>query len=172
MIADRWAACGRWDGRVFDVVEPSMGPLRMSAVKEAMGELVPPKLHGSLDMAARRMKDAFGDVRGGCALRMDKWVVNARSESALAEGRLEGQALEFFLKVARQLCQGLDLPMTVASAKVGEQVGAEENPENFARVAHNWTSVWDSSSVSDKELLMVVAVDALSGSGVPQDWTF
>ena len=173
MMVDRWVACGRWDGRVFDVVEPSLGPLHMSAVKEAMGALVPPRLHGSLDKAARRMKDAFGDVRGGCALRMDKWVVNVRSESALAEGRLERQALEFFLKVARQLCSGLDLPMTVASAKVGEHVGAEENPEHFARVAHNWTSVWDASSVSDKkELLMVVAVDALSGSGVPQDWIF
>eukprot|EP00959_Pyramimonas_sp_CCMP1952_P134400 2811960-Pyramimonas_sp.AAC.1 len=97
-MADRWAACGRWDGRVFNVVEPSLGPLRMSAVKEAMGALVPPRLHGSLDKAARGMKDAFGDVRGGCALRMNKWVVNAQSESALAEGRLERQALEFFLK--------------------------------------------------------------------------
>ena len=91
---ERWAALGTRDERAFHSVALSMGPLHMSAVKEAMGALKP-RLHKSLDMASKRMKGAFGNVRGGCAPRMDKWIANVRAESALAEGRLEGQAQVF-----------------------------------------------------------------------------
>ena len=172
-ILARCEGHGSWDERVFDSVPEYMRPLHMPAVREAMGALVPAALHKSLDAAAKKVKDVFGQVRGGCALRMDKWVVNVSAETALSEGRLQADAHEFFLKVIQRACKVLNLPVAVASRKVGRHVGAEESPTHFVSVASGWRSVWDFDAVKDKkELLLTVAVDSLDSNGAPQDWLF
>eukprot|EP00959_Pyramimonas_sp_CCMP1952_P158090 3305850-Pyramimonas_sp.AAC.1 len=48
---------GYWDGRVEDALSPEMRPLHMSAVKEALGALIPAALHGSLDRFVAAQKD-------------------------------------------------------------------------------------------------------------------
>ena len=91
---------GEWKDEMEEAFEPGQGqPLHMSAIKEALGALIPARLHGSLDVAVQKGKDDFGVVRGGAVLRMDDWKVNVRAEDALARGRMEEDALEFFLKV-------------------------------------------------------------------------
>ncbi|CAK0790084.1 unnamed protein product, partial [Prorocentrum cordatum] len=50
---------GYWDGRVEDALSPEMRPLHMSAVKEALGALIPAALHGSLDRFVASQKDVL-----------------------------------------------------------------------------------------------------------------
>jgi hypothetical protein len=88
-MADRIALVGRWDERLGDEVDPEIQPLHMSQVREALGSLIPAKLHKSLDKAAARVKDDFGAVRGGSVLFMDSWRLSVRAEDALARGRLQ-----------------------------------------------------------------------------------
>ena len=87
----------KWTVEVEDDHVPvELRPLHMSAVREALGALIPDHLHKTLDAAVKRGKDDFGAVRGGAVLRMDKWTVNVRAEDALARGRLEEEVQEFY----------------------------------------------------------------------------
>ena len=102
-VARRMASCGVWDELVEDDVPPELQPLHMSAVREALGALIPEALHKSMDKAAQKMKDDFGVVRGGSVLFMDGWQVNVRAEDALASGRLREDAMEFFWLILKHV---------------------------------------------------------------------
>ncbi len=105
-------------------------------------------------------------------LRMDDWKVNERAEDALARGRMEEDALEFFLKVLRHVTKVLDLPIAVGSKTVGKNVGTQESPERMHRVLGKWAAVWDRAEVRKrKELVLPVAVDG-DQRKVPRDWMF
>ena len=79
-VARKVAACisrrGRWTEEVEDSVPAEIQPLHMSAVKEALGALIPERLGRSLDDAVTKGKDDFGALRGGTVLRMAEWRVN------------------------------------------------------------------------------------------------
>ena len=87
-VARRFAVMGSWDEVVEDSVPPAIQPLHMSAVREALGALIPERLTA---------KDDLGALRGGSVLFMDGWRVSVRAEDALARGRLQEDALEFFV---------------------------------------------------------------------------
>ena len=168
MIARRFAHRGRWDEVVEDVVPSEIQPLHMPAVREALGCLIPEGLHRSLDQAAARAKDDFGGLRGGSVLRMSGWGVSVRAEDALARGRLQEDALEFFLLVLKHVCKLLLLPVAIGSKTVGKEVGRQESLAKLARVMGNWRKVWPREEVREQqELVIPVAVDDRS---VPQDW--
>ena len=169
MIA-RILLVGTWDERIDDGVPAELQPLHMSAVREALRALIPARLHKSLDAAVAKGKDDFGEVRGGSVLCMDGWRVSVRAEDALSRGRLQEDALEFFLKMLQRVCQVLRLPLAIGSKTVGREVGRQENPVKLARVMEHWRKVWAHDEVrSREELLLVVAVDERDA---PQDWVF
>ena len=109
-VAERFARVGAWDGRVEDDVPIDIQPLHMAAVREALGALIPARLHSSLDKAAARAKDNFGVLKGGSVVVMSGWRLSVRAEGALAAGRLQEYALEFLLLVPKQICRVLNLP--------------------------------------------------------------
>ena len=88
-VALRIVQSGQWDEVVEDSVPAEMQPLHMSAVREALGSLIPARLHKTLDKAAKNSKDEFGTMRGESVLCIDGgWRVSVRAEDALARGRL------------------------------------------------------------------------------------
>jgi len=105
VVARLVANNGIWDEKVEDVVPLEIQPLHMSAVREALGALIPERLHKRHDKAAAKAKVDYGAVRGGVKLLMSGWGLNVRAEDALARGRLEEEALEFFLLVLKQICK-------------------------------------------------------------------
>ena len=140
----------------------------MPAVRESLGALIPAELHSSLDKAAANAKDVFGSVGDGSVLFMDSWRVSVRAEDALARGRLQEDALEFFLLVVRRLCTVMELPVAIASKTVGREVGRADSATRLASVMERWRTVWNGADVRSKEeLLLTVAVDERSS---PQDW--
>ena len=114
------------------------------------------------------MKDDFGVMRGGSVLFMDGWRVNVRAEDSLARGRLQEDAMEFFLLVLKQVCKVLSLSIAIGSKTVGKDVGRQENARKFARVMENWRQVWARDQVRAKEALVLPV--ALDERTVPQDW--
>ena len=167
-LVQRVSCVGRWDERVEDGVPREMQPLHMSAVQEALGALIPARLHKSFDQATKRAKEDFGAIRGCSVLVMENWRVSVRAEDALARGRLQEDALEFFVLVLRRICQMLKLTVAVASKTVGKEVGRQEDASKLARVMEKWRQVWAREEVrQQEELLLPVAVDEKSA---PQDW--
>ena len=77
-------------------------------------------------------KDDFGVLRGGSMLRTDQWRVSVRAEDALARGRLQDDALEFFLLALQQICKTLKIPVAIGSKTVGREVGRQESPGKLA----------------------------------------
>ena len=51
-----------------DGVPAEIQPLHMSAVREALGALIPERMQRSLDQVVQRGKDDFGAARGGSVL--------------------------------------------------------------------------------------------------------
>ncbi|CAK0862898.1 unnamed protein product, partial [Prorocentrum cordatum] len=152
---------GYWGGRVEDALSPEMRPLHMSAVRGALGALIPAALHGSLDRFVASQKDVAVLGGGGASfLTMDRYRVNVRSEDALRRGRFTEDVLEFFLKVLQRICGVLALPVAVASKTVGLHAGRAESAEQFRKIMGGWKKVWNRADVAGKkELLLPVAVD-------------
>ena len=75
-----------WDGRIEEEVPADVGELHMPSVREALGALIPAKLHERLDKAAAKEKLAVDGGRGGSFLRMDSWRVSVYEEETLARG--------------------------------------------------------------------------------------
>ena len=91
---------------------------------------------------------------------MDEWRVNVRAEDALARGRMEEEALEFFLKILQHVSRVLHLPVAIGSKTVGKQAGVQETPERLHRVLGEWSAVWKRDEVQQQqELVLSVAVD-------------
>jgi hypothetical protein len=172
-VARRVAGCivrrGKWEKEVEEESVPEeIKPLHMSAVKECLGALIPERLHRTLDAAVKRGRDDFGPLCGGATVRMGDWRVNVRAEDALARGRLEEEALEFFLKILQRVAKTLDLPIAIGSKTVGKEGGTQESPERFARVMQKWRQVWDRDEVRKRqELVLPVAVDERKAA---RDW--
>ena len=97
LVCRRLEYCGRWDGKVIDAVPSDCLPLHMSAVREALGALIPARLHRSLDAAVHKQRQDLGDVRGVSKLSMEGWGVSVRAEDALSQGSLQEEVLELFL---------------------------------------------------------------------------
>ena len=167
-VAGCLARCGRWTQEVADSVPVEIQPLHMSAVKEALGALIPARLHRKLDAMVKKGKDDFGPLRGGTVLRMGDWKVNVRAEDALARGTLTEEALEGFVKTLQHVTKVLGSPIAIGSKTVGKHVGVQETPARLRRVMQNWRAVWDRDFVRrQKELVLPVAVD---DRAVPRDW--
>ena len=159
---------GRWDEVVEDVVPAEIQPLHMSAVKEALGALIPERLHKSFDRVVKQGKDDFGVLRGGSVLHMAGWRVSVRAEDFVARGRLQEDALEFFLLALRHICKCLKLPIAVGSKTVGREVGRQETPGNLVRVMEKWRKVWMRDEVRKQQLLVMPV--ALDDGPSPQVW--
>jgi hypothetical protein len=171
-VADKVARCmarhGRWLGEVEDDVPPEIQPLHASAVREALGALIPERLHKCLDAATKRGKDDLGAVRGESVVSMDSWRVSVRVEDALARGRLQEDALEWFRKLLHRISNVMNLPIAIGSVKVGKEAGRQENPQSLGRVMGKWGQVWDREEVRGcVELVLPVALD---DRPLPQDW--
>ena len=157
-VARRVERVGEWDGVVEDGVPYDLQPLHFPAVQEALGALIPAKLHGSLDKAAANQRDDFGnELRGGSFVHMGDWRISVRAEDRLHHGRLDVDLLEFFVLVLQQVCGELQLPVAVGSTQVGKYVGRTENAEAFGRIMAKWKRVWDWQAVRNKEELVIVA---------------
>ena len=157
---------GRWDGVIEEALPSVCRPLHMPALRETLGALIPESLHPSLDKAVAKGKDVYGPLRGLSQLRIDCWGVNVRNEDALANGRLQTDALEFFLLLLKRLGAVLGWPCLVASHTVGKAVGQNADAEQFARVAQAWRKVWQREGLAGmKELVLPVAVDMAA-----KDW--
>ena len=170
LVARRLATrgCWPWDEHVEDGVPAEIQPLHMSAVREALGALIPERMQRSLDQVVQRGKDDFGAARGGSVLCVDNWRVNVRAEDSLARGRLQADALEFFLLVLKHVCKGLKLPLAIGSMTVGKEVGRQEQPARLAQVMEKWRKVWARDEVREREeFLLPVALDERP---VPEDW--
>ena len=166
LMLRREKVAGFWDGKIEDGVPADGLPLHMSAVKEALGALIPRSLHGSLDKYAAAQKDVAASGGGGHFLTMEKWRVNVRSEDALRRGRFTGDVLEFFIRVLQRICVALELPVAVGSKTVGLHAGRAESVEEFGKIMGSWRKVWNWDEVREKrELLLPVAVDEKA-----QDW--
>ena len=169
-IGDRVERLGEWDRVCEEPLPFELQPLHMPAVREAIGALIPERLHWSLDAATAKGKEELGVVRGGSVLQMDDWKINVRSEDALAQGRLPEEVLEFFLLVVRRVSEALGLRLAIGSKTVGKEAGKAGDAEQFSCVMRGWRKVWQSSVVSENtELLLPVAVDE---KAAPQDWVF
>ena len=171
-VARKVAGClvrrGFWSHEVEDAVTPQIQPLHMSAVRDALGALIPAGLHESLDKAVQKGKDDFGPLRGGSVLRMDGWKVNVRTEDALARGQLQEDALEFFVKILQHAVKVLALPLAVGSKTVGKHVGVQESPETLHCELQSWKAVWNREDVRKRRVLVLpVAVDDRK---VQKDW--
>ncbi len=168
MVVRRIGQTGVWDGIVEDIVPPILQPLHMAAVREKLGALIPERMQKRHDKAARNVKDDFGELRGGSVLFIDDWRLSVRAEDALARGRLQEDALEFFLKVLMHVCKSLDLSVAVGSKTVGKDVGRQTDVGRFAKIFQKWRQVWPRDEVREREeLILPVAVDE---KNLPQDW--
>ena len=153
-VASCLVRCGEWADEVEDELPPQVDWLHMSAVKEALGALIPARLHRTLDEDVKKGKDTFGVLPGGASLRMDDWKVNVRGEDALARGSLSEDVLEFFLKVLRHVLRVLEVPVAIASKTVGKEIGVQETPERMHRVFSKWAAVWDRADVRKRKELL------------------
>ena len=101
---------------------------------------------------------------------MDQWRVNVRAEDALARGRLQEDAMEFFVRVLKAICKALGLRVAIGSKTVGKELGRQDKAARLVRVVEKWRAVWAGNEVREQEELLVpVAVDERSA---PQDWVF
>ena len=152
---------GQWDRKVEDSVPTEIQPLHMSAVREALGALIPENLHKNQDNKAAKAKIDYSTVQGKSNLFMSGWKVDVRAEDALGRGTLENGAFEFFLKALERICQSLKLPLMIASMTVGKAVGKQEQAAGLLQLAQErWRMVWSSDFVRATErLLLPVAVD-------------
>ena len=84
---------GQWDRKVEDSVPTEIQPLHMSAVREALGALIPENLHKNQDNRAAKAKIDYSTVKGKSNLFMSGWKVDVRAEDALGRGTLENLSL-------------------------------------------------------------------------------
>ena len=140
----------------------------MSAVREALGALIPARLHRSLDAAVHKQRQDLGDVRGVSKLSMEGWGVSVRAEDALSQGSLQEEVLELFLKVLNKICKQLKLSVAIGSKTVGKEAGRQESPSKLASIMEHWRKVWDGGGVRAQPILVLpVAVDE---GDKPKDW--
>ena len=94
-ILSRCRCVGAWDSFILDTVPSTLQPLHLPAVKEALGSLIPEKLHPSLDNAAKRMKYQSSEMRGAVHMQCDAWRVSVFEEETLNQGSLRWDVMEF-----------------------------------------------------------------------------
>ena len=168
LVCKRLEYCGLWDERCIDDIPSECLPLHMPAVKEALGALIPARLHRSLDKAVQKQKQDLGEVRGGNTLSLEGWRVSVRAEDALSQGVLQEEVLELFLKLLSRICRQLMLPVAIGSKTVGKHAGRQESPSKLASIMEHWRKVWDGRDVRASQVLALpVAVDE---GDKPKDW--
>jgi len=137
--------------------------LHMPAIKEALGCLIPRDLHPRLDGKTLKGKLAPSAPAGGVYLQAGRWNVSVADERDLHENRaLKRGFVEFFLTVASRVAQGLNLPVAVASHKVGELVAAAEDVEELRATLADlvpWRICSEQIESSDTLLLPVCGGD-------------
>ena len=159
-ILSRRRCVGAWDNLILDSVPPNLQPLHLPAVKEALGCLIPEKMHPSLDNAAKRMKYQSSEMRGAVHMQCDSWRVSVFEEEALNQGCLRWSVMEFFTKVLCRICKTLKLPLTLGSAHLGKKIGLAESPSALLQVVEKWKEAWRGDEVrKSQEFLLPVAVD-------------
>ncbi|MCP4035820.1 MAG: hypothetical protein GY733_02695, partial [bacterium] len=148
----------------------SPGPfLHLAAVQEALGCLIPESLHDKLDGQAARRAKGVGE-RGSVNVFAGKFSLSVFREQALRENRMVPKdVLEFFLIVARHVSRVLELPLAVASHKLGHMVGTEQNLAQLLAGVEGWQQ-WSVRDVRGAvEWYVPVCVDV---SGQTADWVF
>ena len=166
-------AAGDADGaerRAFQEVEGRLlNELHLPAVKEALGALIPEDLHPWQDDPKRRgKKGAVPAERVGVTLQANGWGVSVFTEEKLREHRpMEKGTLEFFLILARQVCQRLNVRVAIGSIGVGErltgsasrQEGVEEVRREFERGMSSWSALRHEAQLARFLLLPVPLFD-------------
>ena len=149
---------GGWDGVVREDLPAGLVPLHMPAVQWALGALIPEGLHPDLDKAVAKGKDAKGPVQGVSQVYVDAWGVSVRNEEFLRSGRLNADAMEFFVKVLNLVSPARGRSVYVASKTVGKAVGFLDAAD-FAVVAQGWRQVWQPQYLRGKtELLLPLSL--------------
>ena len=72
---------------------------------------------------------------------MDQWRVNVRAEDALARGRLQEDAMEFFVRVLKAISKALGLRVANGSKTVGKELGRQDKAARLVRVVEKWRAV-------------------------------
>ena len=148
----------------------------MPAVKLALGALIPEWLHWSQDDPKVRGKPKVqSGKRVGVNITASGWKVDVFVERDLREHRpVTKDTMEFFLNVARLVCQKLKLPLYVGSHKLGErllQSVANKEPLTGQRGLLERLQDWHSWKRSDamfcEQLLLPVPLYDRAGC---RDW--
>ena len=149
----------------------SLQSQRCLAVREALGCLVPEGLHPRLDGSGRKSRGqtGAGTQRVGVHLEVDGWRISVFDEEALAEGKAVTKGfMEFFLKVARRVCETLRLNIAIGSHVLGERLAESgQTLETVRRGLEGWKH-WHPEEVRAAGCLLV-PVPAQEGKSV-RDW--
>ena len=119
-ILHRCRCVGASDNLILDSVPQNFKPLHLPAVNEALGSLIPEKLHPKFDNAVSRMRNQSSGIRGAVHMQCDSWRVSVFAEEALNQGTLRCGVMEFFLKILTRICRQLALPLTCGSSHLGK----------------------------------------------------
>jgi len=106
------------------VVDRLLNDLHMPAVKEALGILIPEDLHDDLDDPKKRAKKrGVPAEKVTVELKISGWGLSVFKAEALREHKpVAPDAMEFFLYMARLICQGLQMPIAIGSHALGKRL--------------------------------------------------
>ena len=138
--------------------------LHMPAVKEALGCLIPKWLHPRLDGRPLKGKAQPSDPAGGVHLEAGRWRVSMSDERDLFENKaLKKTGLfEFFLVVLSHVAAELELPLVVASHKIGELFLAERDVDHLRAMLaamSSWRACQERLVGGARELLLPLAAE-------------
>ena len=102
--------------------------------------LMPEWLDPRLDNKKLKGKTGGGEVQMGVPLVAGTWKVDVGREQVLADSsRLVGSdLLEFFLILARHVCEKLELPLYIGTSALGRRVGSGETLEHLCTRVEGW----------------------------------
>ena len=162
----------------FDAVAQRLrGELHMPAVRNALGCLIPERLHPRLDGKKPR-KERGGELRIGVHLEADRWKLDVSEETALAdpERAMSKGALEFFLKIGRCIAHRLSLPIVLGTSELGRRVGMmDESVEHLCSTVEGWQS-WSQKERervrASNEFVIPVQWTSADSTAAGRDWLF
>ena len=155
-------------GALIGVARRLRDDLHMPAVRQALGCLIPEALHPSLDGRRPRSGRAGGEERTGVRLAAGAWQVDVVAEQKLGRGGPQSVGLiEFFLRIARRVCEVLQLPVAIGSVALGDRVGRAKDVAALCRSVERWSS-WNASEVRAARSFLVPA--AADPERSPHDW--
>ena len=151
------------------VLERLLGPLHLSAVREALGCLFPPELNPRDDGKKPRGGLAAPSAKVGVFLKARQWRVDVSEEQQLAMGFLSTGTFEFFQIVLRRVSSQLQLPLALGTSGMGRRVGAADRSSHRLLSVVGMPEVWKPADVRAAQTFLL-PVGLLGREESPVDW--